>query len=198
MRVPWRTLQRAASTLVSALSFSYPIWAQPPQPAQQVALNKPTIAQIRQFKIAPQSFRELEKRFDARLESLSPDPNEPSDLLGETRGIYVEGCGVIFTAAVSLVKAPELNPFLREVPKERADHVHKLRVDRLPLLKKAMDEMLHNMAMTYMTVPPDQQMVVAVRLYYASWEKTDGMPAQIMMRGTRAGVPTGDITVEID
>jgi hypothetical protein len=61
-----------------------------------------------------------------------------------------------------------------------------------------MDEMLHNMAMTYMTVPPDQQMVVAVRLYYASWEKTDGMPAQIMMRATRAGVQTGDITVEID
>jgi hypothetical protein len=183
---------------VSTLLLSYPVWAQPPQHAQQVALNKSSIGQVRQLKIAPQSFRDLEKRFDARLETLSPDPNEPADLLGETRGIYVEGCGVIFTAAVSLVKAPELSPFLKEVPKERADHVHKLRVDRLPLLKKAMDEMLHNMAMTYVTVPPDQQMVVAVRLYYASWESTAGMPAQIMMRATRAGVQTGDITMEID
>jgi hypothetical protein len=188
------SVARGASLLAAACA----VWAQQPQQAQRVALNKPTIAQIRQLKIAPQSFRDLEKRFDTRLESLSPDPNEPVDLLGETRGIYVEGCGVIFTAAVSLVKAPELSPFLREVPKERADHIHKLRVDRLPLLKKAMDEMLHNMAMTYITVPPDQQIVVAVRLYYASWESTAGMPAQIMMRATRAGVQTGDITVEIE
>ena len=176
----------------------FPVWAQTAQPARQVALTKPSIAQVRQLKIAPQTFRDLEKRFDARLEALVPDPNEPTDLLGETRGIYIEGCGVVFTAAVSLVKAPELSPFLREVPKERAEHIHKLRVDRMPLLKKAMDEMLHNMAMTYMTVPPDQQMVVAVRLYYASWESTAGMPAQIMMRATRAGVQNGDITVEIE
>lgn len=173
-------------------------WAQTPQPTRQVALSKPSIQPVRQLKIAPQTFRDLEKRFDARLEALSPDPNEPADLLGETRGIYIEGCGVVFTAAVSLVKAPELSPFLREVPKERAEHIHKLRVERMPLLKKAMDEMLHNMAMTYMTVPPDQQMVLAVRLYYASWESTAGMPAQIMMRATRAGVQTGDITVEIE
>jgi hypothetical protein len=174
------------------------IWAQPPQPADQVALSKRSVPPGRQFKIAPQTFRELEKRFDARLDSLSPEPNEPADLLGETRGVYLEGCGVIFTAAVSLVKAPELSPFLKEIPKERADHIHKLRVDRLPLLKKAMDEMLHSMAMTFMQMPSDQQVVLAVRLLYSSWESTAGMPAQVMMRATRAGVQTGEITVEIE
>ena len=177
---------------VLLLSLS-PAW---PQSTKQVALSKAAVPQVKQYKIAPQTFRDLEKRFDSRLEGLVPDPDDPVELLGNARGVYVEGCGIVFTAEVSLVKILELNPFRREIPKELADRVHGRRVQRLPLLKKAMDEMLHAMAMTFVQIPNDQQIVLAVRLLYGSWESTAGMPAQIMMRATRAGVQTGDITTE--
>ena len=170
-----------------------PAWAQAPRP---VALNNPGAPQPKAFKIAPQTFRELEKRFDFQLARLVPDPDDPVEVLGTTRGVYVEGCGVIFTAEVSLVTTPELNPFRREISKELAERVHKRRVERLPALKTAMNEMLHNMAMTFIQVPPDQYVVLAVRLLYGSWESTAGMPAQIMLRASRAGVQTGDIVME--
>jgi len=185
----------ASVTIAAVLSLAVSAaWAQTAKP---VVMSKGSAVNVRQFKIAPQSLRDLEKRFDGRLESLVPDANEPVDVLGPTRGIYVDGCCVVFTVVVNLVRAQELSPFLREIPKEIAERVHKRRVERLPILKKAMDEMLHVMAMTYAPqVPPDQEMVLAVRLYYASWESTAGMPAQIMMRATRAGVQTGDIKTE--
>jgi hypothetical protein len=118
-------------------------------------------------------------------------------LLGDTRGVYVDGCGVIFTAEISLVKVPELNPFLKEVPKERVDHVHQLRIERLPILKEAMDEMVHAMAMTFLQIPSDQRVVLVVRLRYKSWEYVAGMPAQVTMSATRAGVQTNDIKWEV-
>jgi len=168
------------------------------QTTKPVVMSKGSTVPQKAFKIAPQTFRDLERRFDGRLESLVPDLNEPVDLLGETRGIYVEGYGIVFTAVVSLVKAPELNPFLREVPKARADHIHQLRIDRLPLLKAAMKEMMHNMAMTFaIQVPPDQKLMLEVRLKYATWENTVGMPAHIVMTATRGGVQLDEIQEEI-
>jgi hypothetical protein len=167
------------------------------QTAKPVAMSKGTAA-ARGFKIAPQTFRDLERRFDARLEGLVRDPNEPVDLLGETRGVHVEGYGIVFTAVVSLVKTPELNPFLREIPKERADHIHQLRVDRLPVLKAAMREMMHLMAMTFaIQIPPDQKVLLEVRLKYGTWENTVGMPAHVLMTATRGGIQLDEIQEEV-
>ena len=59
-----------------------------------------------------------------------------------------------------------------------------------------MDDMLHSMARTFIQIPNDEQVVLAVRLLYGSWENTVGMPAQIMLRATRAGVQTRDIIKE--
>ena len=174
------------------LAFA-PLWAQPPKP---VAMTNTSVPKIKQYKIAPQSFRDLERRFDAMLEGMVQDVNEPVDVLGPTRGIYVEGYGVVFTAEVSLVKTPELSPFLKEIPKTMADRIHQRRVERLPVLETTMDDMLHRMARTFVTVPNDEHMVLAVRLLYGSWENTAGMPAQIMLTATRAGVQTGEITKE--
>jgi hypothetical protein len=173
------------------------LWAQNPVATQAVMKSAPSGSRQVAFRIAPQTFRDLERRFDTRLATLSPDPNEPTDLLGTTRGIYVDGCGVFFTAEVSLVRTPELSPFLREIPKEVAERVHQRRVERLPRLEAAMDEMLHAMARTFLTVPPDQKLVLAVRLQYGTWESTAGMPAQIMLSGTRAGVLAGEIVREV-
>jgi hypothetical protein len=185
---------RAARTAVLLLVALIPAVAQPAKP---VVLNK-TIAPPtgRTWRIAPQTFRNLEKFFDARLDALVPNANEPADLLVPTIGIHIDGFGVVFTAAVSLVKTPELSPFLKEIPKDLPERVQKLRIERLPLLKAVMSDMLNKMAMSFVQVPSDQQLVLAVRLYYASWESSAGMPAQVMMRATRAGVQTGEILVE--
>jgi len=39
--------------------------------------------------------------------------------------------------------------------------------------------------------------VLAVRLYYSTWESSAGMPAQVMMRATRADAQLGKIIEEV-
>jgi hypothetical protein len=59
-----------------------------------------------------------------------------------------------------------------------------------------MKEMLRSMASAGSQLPPTQQMVLSVRLYYGSWENTAGMPAEVVMRATRANAATGVVETE--
>jgi hypothetical protein len=137
----------------------------------------------------------LERAFNDRLVSLA-DVNEPLDLLGDTRGVQLEDYGVVFTSEVSLVITPTITPFRQKITPEVAARVHKLRVERMPLLKAAMLEMMRNMAVALTQVPASQQMVLVVRLYYGPWEDTAGMPAQVMMRADRAAATAGKVETE--
>ena len=124
------------------------------------------------------------------------DVNEPLDLLGDTRGVQLEDYGVVFTSEVSLVITPTITPFRQKITPEVAAHVHKLRVERLPLLKAAMLEMMRNTAGALTQLPASQQIVLVVRLYYGPWEDTTGMPSQVMMRADRAAAAAGKVETE--
>jgi len=147
------------------------------------------------MKIAPQAFTDLEKRFDNKL-AATGSPNDPIDLLGTTRGLYLDGYGAVFTTELSLIITPTVNPFRKEITKEEAARVHQRKVARLPLLKQAMMEMMRTSAMALIQIPDNQQVVVAVRLLYLPWEDTTGLPAQVLMSASRRGVLNGDIKTE--
>ena len=135
-----------------------------------------------------------EKSLDNRFAGLWSD--NPFIMLGPTRGIYLEGYGAVFTAEVSLVMTPSITPFRSKITKEMADSIRQKKIQRLPFLKAAMKEMMHNMAATFVQVPEEQQMVLVVRFYYEPWEEMNGMPSQIVMRADRKGAMTGDVKVE--
>jgi hypothetical protein len=169
-----------------------PAWCQIAKPA---ALTSPTLPTPRAARIPAQTIRGLEGTFNDRLVSLA-DVNEPLDLLGDTRGVQLDDYGIIFTSEVSLVRTPNITPFRQKITPEVAARVHKLRVERLPLLKAAMLEMMRNMAVALTQLPASQQMVLVVRLYYGPWEDTAGMPAQVMMRADRAAAAAGKVETE--
>jgi hypothetical protein len=146
-------------------------------------------------RIAQGTFTALEKRFNDRLSSLFP-AGEPVDLLGNTRGVYLDGYGAVFTTEVSLVVTPTTNPFRQTISKELAESVRKKKIERLPFLKAMMKEMMHNMASTFIQVPAREQMVLIVRFYYEPWEDMNGMPSQVLMRGDRQAALAGDVQVE--
>jgi hypothetical protein len=118
------------------------------------------------------------------------------ELMGDFRGVQLEDYGVLVTSEVSLVVTPGLMPGRPKMPPELVARVHKQRVDRLPLLKSAMKEMMRNMASAFSQVPASQQMVLVVRLWYAPWEDTGGMPAQVIMRADRASAAAGKVETE--
>ncbi len=137
----------------------------------------------------------LEKRFNQRLATLFED-SAPLDLLGNARGVYLEGFGAVFTAEVSLVTTPSISPFRSTISKEVADSVRQKKIERLPFLKTAMKEMMRNMAATFAQVPDHEQMVLVVRFFYEPWEDMNGLPSQVLMRASRKDSLAGNVQVE--
>lgn len=169
-----------------------PAWCQLAKPA---ALPGSNLTAPKAGRIPAQAIGELERAFNDRLVSMA-DVNERVDLLGDTRGVQLEDYGVVFTAEVSLVITPGLMPGRPKIPPEMAARVHKLRVERMPLLKVAMKEMMAIMAASLTQIPASQRIVLVVRLYYGAWEDTNGMPAQVIMRADRASAAAGKVETE--
>ena len=174
-----------------------PAWGQVAKPA---GVTNPTIPvpAPKTARIPKSAISEMELAFNDRLVKMADSSqNEGVDLLGDTRGVQLEDYGVVFTTEVSLVLAPAITPFRQTISPEVAARVHKLRVERLPVLKAAMKETMGKMAAQFTQIPATQKLVMVVRLYYAPWEDTTGMPSQVLMRATRAYAAAGTVETEV-
>lgn len=191
---------RIAALLALALApapapIAAQIATQPVRAASNTAVPPNLSNPVKAMRIAPQTFTELEKRFDNQLAAIG-GLNDPIDPLGATRGLYLDGYGAVFTTELSLIVAPNPNPFRQTITKEEAAGVHQRKLGRLPLLKQAMAEMMKNSATALIQIPDNQQIVLAVRLLYLPWEDTTGLPAQVLMTATRRGAISGDVKTE--
>jgi hypothetical protein len=182
--------------LAVLLLSAFPAWSQAAKPAAVATAPKLPPA-VRATTIPSTSIRELERYFNLRLSGLVKDIDNPAELMGDTRGVQLDDYGVVFSAEVSLVLTPSITPFMLKIPPELAQRIRQFRVDRLPALKVAMKEMMRSIAtQTSAQVPPTQQVVLAVRLYYGAWEDTTGMPKEVVMKATRANAQAGTVEAE--
>lgn len=174
-----------------------PAWCQAAKSAvaRSAALTSPCPPASRAARIPLDTIRGLERTFNDRLSGLA-GVNEPTELMGDTRGVQLEDYGVVFTTEISLVITPGLMPGRPKIPPELAARVKVQRVARLPLLKAAMMGMMGEMATAFAQIPASQQLALVVRLYYGAWEDTTGMPAQVVMRASRAAVAAGKVETE--
>lgn len=126
--------------------------------------------------------KDVEKTMDRRLERIL---DSPYDLLGMTRGVYLENLGAVFTAEVALIAAPTITPFRPEISQEVKVEVHKKKIGRLPMLRQTMREMLVASAASLNAVPPQEKMVLGITLFNHSWEDKTDLPNQILMQASR-------------
>jgi hypothetical protein len=129
------------------------------------------------------SIANIEKAFDSRLRSF--DINDPIDMLGTTRGVYLEGYGVVFTNEVGLVVPPAISPFHPTVAKEDVGRLRARKLARVPQVKKLMRDMMVHAAYSLREVPLDEQVAVGLLLSYAPWEDSAGLPREILMEAQR-------------
>ena len=125
----------------------------------------------------------VEKNFDSRFAGAYT--LDAFDLLGATRGVYLEGFGAVFSTELNLIVSPNVNPFHQTFTKIEIARVHDRKVRQLPLLKQKMREMLLASAVSMENLPPSEQVVLAVSLFHYSWEDASGMPGQIVMQAER-------------
>ena len=174
-----------------------PAWCQVAKSAvaRSAALTSPCPPAPRAARVPLETIRQVERSFNNEISTVA-GVNEPMELMGDTRGVQLMDYGLVFTSEVSLVVTPGLMPGRPTIPPEIAAHVHKLRVERLPLLKAHMMWMMRTMAAAFTPIPDSQQLVLVVRLYYGAWEDTTGMPAQVVMKATRAAAALGKVETE--
>ena len=125
----------------------------------------------------------MEKSFDNRILKISVE--NPFDLLGTTRGMYLDGYGAVFTTEVNLVVTAPLSPFRQSISKEEVARLRLAKLQRLPLLKLNMRDMLISAAASLDGVPANEQIVVGVSLFHFYWEDMNGLPSQIVMQAER-------------
>jgi len=123
----------------------------------------------------------VEKSFDSRLGYTA----DAFDLLGNTRGVYLEGYGVVFSTELNLIVSPNLSPFRAAFSKIELARIHDRKVQRLPLLRQEMRQMLATCAASLDNLPSNEQLVLAVSLFHYSWEDYSGLPTQIVMQAER-------------
>jgi len=126
-----------------------------------------------------------EKKLDDSFTKLWSD--NPFVVLGRTRGVYLEGYGAVFTAEVNLVAGPIIGLMLPPMTKQDIATHKQRKIARIPELKKALEKALADTAASpeMAVVPPDQQIVLVAFLSHFPWEDLEGLPAQIMMQGSK-------------
>ena len=60
-------------------------------------------------RVSRDALHAMEISFDKRIQT--PSVDDPFELLGNTRGVYLEGYGAVFTAEVNLLHSANVSPF---------------------------------------------------------------------------------------
>ena len=164
------------------------------QMASRAVTPAPAGTQAPKAKIPISTLYLIERSCDDKLTGIG----EPRtvDLLGATRGVYLDGYGTVFTTEMNLVTPPAVYPFHPQITKDEMTRQHQKKVERLPLLRKAMTEMMKSAAASLSAMPDSQQIVLAVRLDNMKWEDTTGLPSMILMKADRKSAIAGMIQTE--
>lgn len=124
----------------------------------------------------------VEKSIDHAVRTL--DVNDPYDLLGFTRGIYLPGYGVVFTAEVNLVQTI-ITPFHPEPAGAQLTRLRQKKVLRLQFVREMMRQVIVAAAAPLDAVPPNEQVVFGVTLFYRAFEEREGLPGQVIIQAPR-------------
>jgi len=174
-------IRRARVLLFAAAALSV---AAPPEKPRPLGAAFLQAAQLEKPHLSRTAIAALQAAFDTKI--LKVSASDPMDVLSSTQGVYLEGYGTVFTAQLDLIMTPAINPFRQEMSKSEIARVRARKLERLPVLKLIMREMLVESAASLGAMPANEQVVLAVSLFRMRWEDTAGLPAQIVMQAPRA------------
>jgi hypothetical protein len=122
--------------------------------------------------------------------------DESFTILGNTRGVYLEGYGAVFSSEVDLMASAATSPFRPEYTKAEVAKIKQKKQAKLDVLRAQMKEMLIHSAGALVDVPMNEQIVLAVSIAYFRWEDKAGMPQQIVMQAPRKALLTAPRTAQ--
>lgn len=155
----------------------------------QVARPVPATLRTAPVRVSLATLATLSRGFDRELRMFAV--TDPIDVLGDTRGIYLDGYGAVFTTELSPIYTPGLSPFQPNISEQYKAKVRQRKLARLPVVERLMNSMLQAAAKDLAAVPDDQQIVVIVNFAYLPYEDTSGLPGQMVVKATRRAILSG-------
>lgn len=133
-------------------------------------------------RVSRNALKAVETNLTERVKSLWED--NPFSVIGNTRGLYLEDYGAVFTMDVSPVLSTTsmMHP---TVTKEEVIKARKVRMERIAQLKQVMRMAVADAAASLDSVPGSDRVTVVVYLAHHEWEDISGMPGQLTFRGTK-------------
>lgn len=192
-----RTIVVVLLALAPAMAQIRPVGANPPAPAPEaakVSASASILPASRPARISLASLNALQTGFDNELGSYNVD--DPIDILGKTRGVYLSDYGVLFTTELSPIVTPGINPFHQVITDQEKARTRQRKAQRLPVVINLMNKMMKTAAGQLAALPDNQQVVLVVKLLYLPYEDTQGLPGQIVMKGDKRSVLAGKFTTE--
>jgi hypothetical protein len=164
--------------LAMTIAGSAPAMAAPPLASAQASASETP-------RVGRNMIANAEKTIDNRFTRLWDD--NPFVVLGPTRGVYLEGYGAVFTVEVNLVAGPIIGIMTPPRTKDDIAQHKQKKIARVPELKKALQQALAELSASpeMAAVPTDQRIVLVAFLSHYPWEDLSGVPAEIMMQGTK-------------
>lgn len=133
-------------------------------------------------RIGRPSLQAIEQNFDRRLQQFNVD--DPIDLLGPARAVYLDKFGVVISAEVNLVLTA-ITPFRPQISGDQLEKLRQKKLARLVEVRRIMRDTLVHSASALKTLGPDEQVAVGLTLFHRPFEVTKDLPAQIVMQAPR-------------
>ncbi len=112
-------------------------------------------------------------------------PDYPLELVGVTQAVYIKGYGAVLAGEVNLAPGLNINPFHPTISKDDVTRTRTKKVERMPGFRTAMEDLLVKSAAELHDVPDNEEVALAISLFYWRWEDRAGLPDQVVMHGTR-------------
>lgn len=155
--------------------------------AAALALSLPFGSAADKPKVNRGQIAAMEEAIDKRLRSIS-SPADPVEVVGLTQGMYINGYGAVFASELNLAPSPGISPFHPTISKDDVVRIHGKKLERMPKLREAMQEILLNSAGSLDPVPGDEQIALGITLFYWQWEDKAGLPVQIVMHASKSSL----------
>jgi hypothetical protein len=133
-------------------------------------------------RIPRQMMQGVERGFDQRFQQFNVD--DPIEVLGPARGVYVDKFGVVLSAEVNLV-VTAITPFRPQLSGEQIEKLRQKKLARLADVRKLMRDTMVSTATSLKTLPMEEQVVVGLTFFHRSFENTQDLPSQIVMQAPK-------------
>ena len=140
------------------------------------------------LKLDRAAFTKVSNTVDDRFRTLWPD--YPAELVGVTHTVYIRGYGAVVTGEVNVAPSSGITPFHQTISKDDKERAHQKKVQRMPELRTAMQALLVQAAGELRDVPDNEEIAIAVSLFYWVWEDRSGLPDQVVMHASKKALAT--------